>query len=73
MQRVTLFAPLQTRDSLCERSILHMKEARKKALERILEIPDDVARAVRKTSYTTKIKVIDEDPASKPITKKPKQ
>jgi hypothetical protein len=50
-----------------------MKEARKKALERILEIPDDVARAVRKTSYTTKIKVIDEDPASKPITKKPKQ
>ena len=50
-----------------------MKEARKKALERILEIPDDVARAVRKTSYTTKIKVIDEGRAPKPFIKKPKQ
>ena len=50
-----------------------MKEARKKSLERILEIPDDVARAVRKTSYTTKIKVIDEGRAPKPIIKKPKQ
>ena len=47
-----------------------MKEARKKALERILEIPDDVARAVRKTSYTTKIKVINEGRAPTPTTRK---